>query len=515
MNTAGDRCVLTLEDGQSQLWSISDSKQVAVLNQDLNGLRKVKTSEYQKAVLDLRAVVVKAQVDETEKELDRLNTLRRKRKRNSRRHRRPPVRPRRCFIARVAANTAAKTALAASPEDAALKTAAEAAEKAEVAAKEASTAAESKQQLAKKSVDFATAAVGRADVRVAECKQQHQLAVQDAEASTAVLETAKAAAAAQPVTARSGSFAAAGTIVVTADAAGTVRLWNATDGQPVDVLAPAAGQPAGEIQGVQCAGSILLLPTSGSQLISRSVFRDWQLLTTLGPKPVTDGTTVSVDNSDSVFVDRVLSLAFSPDGTLLATGGGEASRQGQVTLWSVADQTLVRQFPDAHSDTVYGLEFSPDGKLLASASADKFAKVFDVETGKHIQSYEGHTHHVMDITWKADRTLLASACVYNAIKVWNVETGEQARTISTYSKQVTSLNFVGLQDNILSSSGDKRVFLHSAGNGNPVREFAGCPDYVYRAASSSDGAIVAAGCEDGILRVWNGTDGKELVSFKP
>ena len=515
VNQAGDRCLVTLEDGQSLLWSPAENKQLALLNTDLHGLRKVKHAEYQKSILDSRVVVVKGQVDETEKELTAQKDAETKAKEEHDKSIAAAADTKTKLDAAVAANTVAKTALAASPEDAALKTAAEASEKAEVAAKEANTAADAKQQLAKKSLDFATAAVGRADTRVNERKQQHQQATQEAEAGTAALEAAKTASAAQPVTGKFCSFTAGGTIAVTADATGTVRLWNSTDGTPLDVLTPAQGQPAGDLQGLFCAGNTTLTPLSGSQLMTRSAFGEWKLAGTLGPKPPEPGKQLSADNADSVFVDRVLSLAFSPDGVLLAAGGGEASRAGQVTLWNVAEQSLVKEFADAHSDTVYGLEFSPDGRLLASASADKFAKVFNVETGKHVQSYEGHTHHVMDITWKADRTLLASAGADNAIKVWNVETGEQARTISTYSKQVTSLNFVGLQDNILSSSGDKRVFLHSAGNGNPVREFAGSPDYVYRAASSVDGAIIAAGCEDGILRVWNGTDGKELVSFKP
>lgn len=515
VNTTGDRCLFTADDGQAILWSVPEAKQLAVLNQDLSGLRKVKSSEYQKAILDSRVTVVKGQVDESQKELTAQKDAETKAKEELDKSIAAAADTKTKFDAAVAANTAAKTALAAKADDAALKQAAEAAEKAEVAAKDANTAAESKQQLAKKSLDFASAAVARADKRVAERKQQHEVAVQEAAAGATVVEAAKAAGSAQPAKNRFAGFLPTGAIAVTTDVAGTVRLWNSIDGQPLDVLAPASTQPAGEVQNLVIAGDRVFLSLTGSNLISRNAFGVWKLHATLGPKPPEAGKTASPDNADSVFVDRVLSLAFSPDGNLLAAGGGEASRQGQVTLWNVQDHSLVRQFADAHSDTVYGLEFSPDGKMLASASADKFAKVFNVETGKHIQSYEGHTHHVMDVTWKADRTLLASAGADNAIKVWNAETGEQARTISTYSKQVTSLSFVGLQDNLLSSSGDKRVFLHSAGNGNPVREFAGAPDYVYRAASNADGTIVAAGCEDGILRVWNGTDGKEIVSFKP
>jgi WD40 repeat protein len=101
------------------------------------------------------------------------------------------------------------------------------------------------------------------------------------------------------------------------------------------------------------------------------------------------------------------------------------------------------------------------------------------------------------------------------MKVWNVETGEQVRTISTYQKQVTALNFVGMTDEFISCSGDRRVFRHRASNGGTVREFKGSPDYVYSSATTADGTLVAAGGEDGVLRVWDGTNAKEIVSFAP
>jgi WD40 repeat protein len=232
---------------------------------------------------------------------------------------------------------------------------------------------------------------------------------------------------------------------------------------------------------------------------------EWELTQQLGPQ----------EDGPSIFADRVLSLAFSPDGSRLAAGGGEASRSGELTIWKTADWTVERTIEDAHSDTVYGLDFSADGRFLASGSADKFLKVFNVETGEHVRSYEGHTHHVMDVSWKADRTSLVSAGADNVLKVWNAETGEQLRTISTHKKQVTSVEYIGLQDNFVSSSGDKRIVLQQAGDGKAVREFPGSSDYVYCSSVTADGKVVVAGGEDGVVRVWNAEDAKSLQTFTP
>ncbi len=77
----------------------------------------------------------------------------------------------------------------------------------------------------------------------------------------------------------------------------------------------------------------------------------------------------------SPHADRVQSLDFNPDGTLLAAGAGEPSRTGQVTLWETGKGLLVRRLEGLHTDSVMALRFSPDGQTLATASADKLVKL--------------------------------------------------------------------------------------------------------------------------------------------
>ena len=503
VNSATDRAVFVLVDNTVSLWSPKDAKLIVALTADLSAQRQLKQAEQRKAILDARVNVFKAQIDENDKEVVAQKEAETKAKAEVDKFTPPQAEAKTKFDAAVAVTAAAKTALAAKTDDEALKTAVTEAEKLEVAAKDVLTKADSDLNIAKKSVDFATQAIVRAEQRAIERKQQHEAATAEATAANAVTEERKAPAAAVVVTPFAG-MVGDGRYVVTTDASGTTRIWNAVDGAAIDVLP--GTQLGSTVASMKTGATTVLIATADHRIVARSAFPEWQMTATLGG---------SEDGGDSVFVDRVVSLAFSPDGSLLATGGGEASRSGQIIIWNVADAKLMREFLDAHSDTVYGLEFSADGKFLASAAADKFVKVFNVVTGAFIRAFEGHTHHVMDVSWKGDGTALASAGADNAIKVWNAETGEQSQTIATYTRQVTSLQYVGLQDLFVSSSGDKRVFFHTASNGQPAREFKGSTDYVYRAATTPDGTLVVSGGEDGAVRVWNAADAVEIITFAP
>jgi hypothetical protein len=451
-----------------------------------------------KAAREARVNVVKGQIEEAEKRVTEHTESLKKAEEELTKAQAAKTEADTKLAEAVAKTAEANKALEAKPDDGELKKKVEEAQKAEQAAKDAVTTADNQLSSAEKGKQLTQQAIERATGIVNEKKQL--LTSVEAELATSVAQLEQATqAAGQPIVVSHGEFAGSSPIVATIDQS-AVRLWNAVDGSAVDVLPLQTNGTS-----IVCAtDQSATLRQADGNLTTVNLYPQWQLSGVLGPDGAGQG---------SVFADRVLSLAFSPDGKLLAAGGGEASRTGELTLWSIPDGQLVRQFEDPHSDTIYGLEFSADGKLLATAAADKFVKVFNVSSGEHVRSYEGHTHHVMDVSWKGDGTTLASAGADNAIKVWNAETGEQARTITTYSKQVTSLQFIGMQDEFVSCSGDKRVFVHTAGNGKAVREFKGCPDYVYSSATTADGSIVAAGCEDGVLRIWNGKDGKEIASF--
>jgi WD40 repeat protein len=180
----------------------------------------------------------------------------------------------------------------------------------------------------------------------------------------------------------------------------------------------------------------------------------------------------------------------------------------------VASGQVVREFSKVHSDAVLSLAFSPDGKLLASGAADKMARVTELATGKLVRNFEGHTHHVLGVSWSADGRTLATAGADGMVKIWDVTTGDRKKNIEGYDKEVTAVSFVGASANLVTSSGDNKVRLVGL-DGKEVRLFPDVADFMESAAVSADGKLVVAGGQDSVLRIWNAADGGKLATFAP
>ena len=101
------------------------------------------------------------------------------------------------------------------------------------------------------------------------------------------------------------------------------------------------------------------------------------------------------------------------------------------------------------------------------------------------------------------------------IKIWDFRTGAVKRTIAGFSKQVTSVSFIGDSQETLSCSGDKSVKMHRSNDGNNFRNLGGGEDYMYSVDATPDAAVVVAGGYDSVLHVWNGKDGKSRYQLKP
>lgn len=101
------------------------------------------------------------------------------------------------------------------------------------------------------------------------------------------------------------------------------------------------------------------------------------------------------DLAKSVFAEtlgKVLSVAFSPDGKLLAT----SNSNGQISLWQVKSGQQLLSWK-GHNGWAFSVAFSPDGKLLATGDLSGQISLWQVTNGGQVLSWKGHTDMVIQL----------------------------------------------------------------------------------------------------------------------
>jgi WD40 repeat protein len=192
----------------------------------------------------------------------------------------------------------------------------------------------------------------------------------------------------------------------------------------------------------------------------------------------------------------VYSLAFSPDGKTLASGGGDdyyvgSGRNYSIVLWNVAKGQALGQPLLGHKNEVLSLAFSPDGKVLASGSADETVKLWDVARLKPVNNSslldkDHHTTKVLDVHFSRDGKTLISADTGNHVLM-------REPKFST-----TNGNNLTLESYFLTKEINGYV-----DNTRKIRSIAFSPDESKWAMGGCRKMVVNSICIEGEVSIWN------------
>ncbi|MEX0700771.1 MAG: serine/threonine-protein kinase [Planctomycetales bacterium] len=201
----------------------------------------------------------------------------------------------------------------------------------------------------------------------------------------------------------------------------------------------------------------------------------------------------------------VFGLAWSPDGTRIASGGGDHT----VRIWDVATDAELRRL-EGHTERVRGVCFSPDGKRVASCGQDSTVRVWDAESGDALHVLRGHADYVFAVAFAADGRSLFSCGMDAAVREWDAATGAERRVLEGHLSWVRGLARSPDGTRLISGGNDGAFIVWDVNSGDPLRFVRGHTAPVASVTFVPHTQLAATAGYDQVIRVWDVAEWKPL-----
>jgi WD40 repeat protein len=138
-----------------------------------------------------------------------------------------------------------------------------------------------------------------------------------------------------------------------------------------------------------------------------------------------------------------MSVAWSPDGTRLASAGGGSAGRGELTVWEVSTGERLYAWSEP-SAVVNAVAWSSTEELLLSGGSDGDIRWWNMQSGERLRVQKGHQGAVQSLSVSPDGHKLASCGDDNAIQIWDLQEGQHLLTLR-HDRPYERLNISGVK----------------------------------------------------------------------
>ncbi|WWD16094.1 hypothetical protein CI109_100519 [Kwoniella shandongensis] len=188
-----------------------------------------------------------------------------------------------------------------------------------------------------------------------------------------------------------------------------------------------------------------------------------------------------------------------PTGHLGVSGASDCT----LRIFSTDDGS-VKHILKGHNSRIWGCASSSSGHNVASASGDSTVRLWSVANGDCRGILQADGGDVYDVKWRpGHEDQMVTASYDRIIRSWDVETGKQVRTFSGHSQSTLAVAFDTSGNTIASGSKDKHIRLWDAVGGVCIQNLTGCLGEITSVEFDEEGKYLLAGCKDNSNRLWD------------
>lgn len=192
------------------------------------------------------------------------------------------------------------------------------------------------------------------------------------------------------------------------------------------------------------------------------------------------------------------SVAFTPDGTRIASGGQDA----RVAILDAATGTIEVELT-GHEKVVNAVAVGPDGRSVVSVSSDRTVRLWDLARGSQTAVLEGHRDAVVALDLSPDGSTAITGGYDGRVRVWDLEARTCRQEWSSSLKRITAVVYSPDGAQFAESGQGPRVHVRDSADGKLVAQLDTSASGVVGLAVAPDGSMLATAGYDGTVRLWD------------